>query len=104
MVIINISSALRVPIGVLSIIFKNTFLIKFCIFSWFQPLNVITISEFSEKILKPTLGKNTKITRIYNPIDIDENPEKVDQSKNGYYLYVGRVSKEKGVDVFCQAI
>lgn len=66
--------------------------------------NVITISEFSEKILKPTLGKNTKITRIYNPIDIDENAEKVDPSKNEYYLYVGRVSKEKGVDLFCQAI
>ena len=29
--------------------------------------NVITISEFSEKILKPTLGKNTKITRIKIP-------------------------------------
>ena len=66
--------------------------------------NVITISEFSEKILKPTLGKNTKITRIYNPIDIDENAEKVDASKNKYYLYVGRISKEKGVDIFCQAI
>lgn len=66
--------------------------------------NAITISEFSEKILKPTLGKNTKITRIYNPIDIDENNEKVDPSKNEYYLYVGRISKEKGVDLFCQAI
>lgn len=66
--------------------------------------NVITISEFSEKILKPTLGKNTKITRIYNPIDIYENAEKVDASKNEYYLYVGRISKEKGVDIFCQAI
>lgn len=66
--------------------------------------NVITISEFSEKILKPTLGKNTKITRIYNPIDIDENAEKVDPSKNEYYLYVGRISKEKGVDLFCQTI
>lgn len=66
--------------------------------------NVITISEFSEKILKPTLGKNTKITRIYNPIDIDENAEKVDPSKNEYYLYVGRISKEKGVDLFCEAI
>ena len=66
--------------------------------------NAITISEFSEKILKPTLGKNTKITRIYNPIDIDENAEKVDPSKNEYYLYVGRISKEKGVDLFCQAI
>lgn len=66
--------------------------------------NVITISEFSEKILKPTLGKNTKITRIYNPIEIDDNNEKVDTSKNKYYLYVGRISKEKGVDLFCQAI
>lgn len=66
--------------------------------------NVITISEFSEKILKPTLGKNTKITRIYNPIDIDENIEKIDPTKNEYYLYVGRISKEKGVDLFCEAI
>lgn len=66
--------------------------------------NVITISEFSEKILTPTLGKKTNITRIYNPIDIDENVEKVDASKNQYYLYVGRISKEKGVDLFCQAI
>ena len=64
----------------------------------------ISISDFSEKILKPTLGKNTKITRIYNPIDIDENVEKIDPSKNEYYLYVGRISKEKGVDLFCQAI
>ena len=64
----------------------------------------ISISDFSEKILKPTLGKNTKIKRIYNPIDIEENIEKVDYSKNEYYLYVGRISKEKGVDLFCQAI
>lgn len=66
--------------------------------------NVITISEFSEKILKTTLGKNTRITRIYNPIDINEKIKKVDPSKNEYYLYVGRISKEKGVDLFCQAI
>ena len=64
----------------------------------------ISISEFSEKILKQTLGKNTKIARIYNPIEISKNPEKVDPSKNQYYLYVGRISKEKGVDLFCQAI
>lgn len=66
--------------------------------------HVISISEFSEKILTSTLGADTKITRIYNPIDIDSNEEKVDPSKNEYYLYVGRVSKEKGVDLFCQAI
>lgn len=66
--------------------------------------NVITISEFSENILKNTLNKNTKITRIYNPIDFDEKAQKIDPSKNKYYLYVGRVSKEKGVDLFCEAI
>ncbi len=66
--------------------------------------NAISISDFSQKILKQTLGKNTKITKIYNPIDIDETMEKIDLSKNEYYLYVGRISKEKGVDLFCQAI
>lgn len=65
---------------------------------------VISISELSEQILKPTLGKNVTITRIYNPIDIDENEEKIDYSKNKFYLYVGRISKEKGVDIFCKAI
>ena len=65
---------------------------------------IISISELSEQILKPTLGKNVTITRIYNPIDIDDNEEKIDYSKNKYYLYVGRISKEKGVDIFCKAI
>lgn len=64
----------------------------------------ISISDLSEKILKQTLGTKTKITKIYNPIEIDENEEKVNASKNEYYIYVGRVSKEKGVDIFCQAI
>lgn len=66
--------------------------------------DVISISDFSEKILKETLNKNTKIHRVYNPIDLDPNPIKVDYTKNEYFLYVGRVSKEKGVDIFCEAI
>lgn len=63
----------------------------------------ITISEFSEKILKNTLGKNTKVTRIYNPIDI---PKKIEKSniRKDYFLYVGRVTQEKGVEIFCKAI
>lgn len=64
----------------------------------------ISISQFSEQILKSTLGKKVKIMRIYNPIDIKKNCEKIDSSMNKYYLYVGRVSKEKGVDLFCKAI
>lgn len=65
---------------------------------------VISISNFSEKILKTTLGKNVKITRIYNPIENDNNYQVIDTSKNQYFLYVGRISREKGTEIFCQAI
>lgn len=64
----------------------------------------ISISDFSEKILRNTLNKNTKIIRIYNPTDIENDSKVIDASQNSYYLYVGRISKEKGVDLFCQAI
>ena len=64
----------------------------------------IGISDLNIEVLKPTLNKNIHIEKIYNPIEFDEKEEKVDVSKNEYYLYVGRISKEKGVDLFCQAI
>lgn len=66
--------------------------------------DVISISDFSERILKKSLNKEIKITKIYNPIEFDENKNSIDYTKNEYYLYVGRVSKEKGVDIFCKAI
>ncbi len=65
---------------------------------------VISISDFSEKILRETLNSKIKIHRVYNPIDLDFEAEFVDYKKNDYYLYVGRVSPEKGVDIFCKAI
>lgn len=66
--------------------------------------NVISISDFSEKILVKTLNKNVNIHRVYNPIDYDKNIKNIDFNKNDYYLNVCRLSKEKGVDVFCEAI
>jgi glycosyltransferase involved in cell wall biosynthesis len=66
--------------------------------------DVISISDFSETVLKKTLNPKVKIHRVYNPIDLDPNPIKVDYKKNDYFLYAGRVSKEKGVDIFCEAI
>ena len=65
---------------------------------------VISISDFSEKILKKTLNPRTKIYRVYNPIDLDKNAKKIDYMSNEYYLFVGRVSQEKGPDIFCRAI
>ena len=64
----------------------------------------IGISDLSVSILKTTLGSNITIEKIYNPIEYDENQEIIDVSKNEYYLYVGRISKEKGVDLFCKAV
>lgn len=66
--------------------------------------DVISISDFSEKILKKTLNPKTKIYRVYNPIDFDLNIQNEDFSKNEYYLNVSRLSKEKNVDIFCEAI
>lgn len=66
--------------------------------------DVISISDFSENILRKTINPNIKIHRVYNPIDLDKNPKKMNYRKNKYFLYVGRISKEKGVDIFCKAI
>lgn len=65
---------------------------------------VIGISDLSIEILKPTLNPKSNIKKIYNPIEFNPNEDKIDWTKNEYYLYVGRISKEKGVDIFCKAI
>ena len=66
--------------------------------------NVISISKFSEDILKDTLNDSTTVYRVYNPIDFDKDRKIADYTKNKYFLYVGRVSKEKGVGIFCKAV
>lgn len=64
----------------------------------------IGISNLSIEVLKPTLSPYIKLQKIYNPIEFDDNDEDVDYTQNEYYLFVGRVSKEKGIDIFCKAI
>lgn len=64
--------------------------------------NVITISKLNENVLRQYLP-NANFTRIYNPIDYPVNMNNDLHSKE-YYLYVGRVDKEKGVDDFCKCI
>lgn len=66
--------------------------------------DAIVISKFSEEIIKKTINNDTKIHSVNNPIDLDQNPKIIDYKNNKYYLYVGRVSKEKGVDIFCNAV
>ncbi len=64
----------------------------------------IGISDLSIKVLKPYINSSITLKKIYNPIEFKHNEEKVNYSKNDYFLYVGRVSKEKGVDIFCKVI
>ena len=66
--------------------------------------NVIAISRLSEDILKKTLSKNVKIFRVNNPIDFDQHIQNDDFTKNDYYLNVSRLTKEKNVDLFCEAV
>lgn len=63
----------------------------------------IGVSDFCVDILKPLFPSSVLIKRIYNPI------EKRNERNNNYYdsdvfLYVGRVSREKGVSVFCRVV
>ena len=66
-------------------------------------LNLINISDFSLNKLEKYFNKNINIKKIYNPIKIEQRA-RIEAEKSDCYIYVGRVSKEKGVDVFCDAI
>jgi len=62
----------------------------------------ITISDFSEEILKPYLPSNAKLYRVNNPIDIQKKPP-ITPEKFVNFVYVGRLSQEKGVHLFANA-
>ena len=63
----------------------------------------IYISDFSLNILRPYLPQNISLKKIYNPIQTSTS--KIKQlANNSYYLFVGRISSEKGVDIFCNVI
>ena len=64
----------------------------------------IGISDLNINVLKPTFNNNIKLKKIYNPIEYSEKEAKAELSKNDYYIYVGRLSKEKGIEIFCDAI
>lgn len=67
---------------------------------------VIGISNLNIEILQSYFNKNVKYKKIINPINIkiEEEAISIDYRKNDYYLFVGRLSKEKGVNIFCEVI
>lgn len=64
--------------------------------------NYITISNYSESILRKWLPRNAKFYRVNNPIDIEKAPLS-DTKNNKAFTFVGRLSPEKGAAFFAAA-
>lgn len=67
-----------------------------------QP-NVIYITDFSRNILEKNLKFRHKSFFIENNVEILDRV-KTEPSDNDAYLFIGRMSKEKGADLFCEAV
>lgn len=62
----------------------------------------ISISEFSLNILKPYLPRGAGVDFVPNPIFIDR-AERITPSENDVFVYIGRLSPEKGVTLLAEA-
>ena len=62
----------------------------------------ISISQKNEQVVKPYV-KSKEFYRVDNPIQLADGFIE-DCSKSNRFLYVGRLSDEKGIELFCQAI
>lgn len=62
----------------------------------------IGTSRFSYNAIKPSL-RSDKVRWVRNPISIYKGPF-VKCADNDTFLFVGRISEEKGADLFCDAI
>jgi len=65
-------------------------------------ITFISISKKNESIVKSYV-KSKKLYRVNNPIQLADNQIE-DCSNSNIFLYVGRLSEEKGIELFCQAI
>jgi glycosyltransferase involved in cell wall biosynthesis len=64
--------------------------------------NVIYASEFSRRILAHHLPASLRWYFVPNPIQVDQTP-RVEVNQNREYVFVGRLSREKGGIVFAKA-
>jgi glycosyltransferase involved in cell wall biosynthesis len=67
-----------------------------------RPKNIIAISDFSFSILKPFVPNNSSTYRINNPIEVKCQPWSSSES-NTKFAFIGRLSSEKGADIFANA-
>jgi glycosyltransferase involved in cell wall biosynthesis len=62
----------------------------------------ITLSDLSESVLAPALPAAAHLHRVSNPIEVGLRSA-ADVARNAAYVYVGRLSREKGAALFARA-
>ncbi|MDP4003864.1 glycosyltransferase family 4 protein [Methylobacterium sp. NEAU K] len=63
--------------------------------------HVITISDLQESVVRPLMPGGTVFHRVDNPIAVAQQP--VQAGPPGDFLFVGRISTEKGAPIFAEA-
>lgn len=70
----------------------------------YSRMNYINISTLNKCIVEPFV-KSNNFYELKNPIDLSNDYVHISKDVlNKQFLYVGRISNEKGVDLFCKAI
>lgn len=64
--------------------------------------NFISVSDYSESLLRPCLPATSKFFRARNPIDIEKTSPS-DAGSNRAFTFIGRLSPEKGGRLFATA-
>lgn len=65
-------------------------------------INYLSISDLNESVVRPYV-KSKKFARLNNPVNLAGDKVK-NCSKSRNFLYLGRLSEEKGTELFCRAI
>ncbi|CAM3009860.1 MULTISPECIES: glycosyltransferase family 4 protein [Methylobacterium] len=63
--------------------------------------HVVTISDLQESVVRPLLPAGTRFYRVDNPIAVEPAPVRAEPP--GDFLFVGRISTEKGAPIFAEA-
>ena len=70
-----------------------------------EKISFISISALTTNLFyKYYKNKNSCLYRVNNPISSGVDKERVSVENNKYYLFMARLSVEKGIDLFCEAI
>jgi glycosyltransferase involved in cell wall biosynthesis len=63
--------------------------------------HIVTISDLQESVVMPLMPNGTVFHRVDNPIAVAQAP--VHEGPPGDFLFVGRISTEKGAPIFAEA-